>query len=234
MSDDFRYTLVMASLPWHGTLFGARRTPLSRLQLDRRLAHLTAPDAERLTRIETVIGWHRRRIDQSDPETLAEADRTVEALNDPVLASIVIERLSLRTLVAALRRRQRGDPAPDRRGRWGFGPWTAWIVRHWQEPDFGLGHLQPWVAEAAALLAEGDSLRLERLVLGQAWADLGRIGQDHGFDFPAVVVYVLRWHLIARWTAYQGESAAQRFDALTDAGLGSFGHLFSHHPGSSP
>jgi hypothetical protein len=35
-----------------------------------------------------------------------------------------------------------------------------------------------------------------------------------------VVIYVLRWDLIARWTGQDGEAALARFDGLVEAGLG--------------
>jgi hypothetical protein len=41
----------------------------------------------------------------------------------------------------------------------------------------------------------------------------------HYLDFEAVVIYVLRWDMIARWTTYDGEEAARRFDELVEQAM---------------
>jgi hypothetical protein len=41
-----------------------------------------------------------------------------------------------------------------------------------------------------------------------------------------VVIYVLRWDLIARWTSYNARDAALRFAGLIDDGLGDAVKLF--------
>ena len=50
--------------------------------------------------------------------------------------------LELRTLVAALRWRQRGESAPRDRA-WCFGRWVGQVIRHWGEPAFGLERAFP-------------------------------------------------------------------------------------------
>ncbi|MFC6669187.1 hypothetical protein [Marinobacterium aestuariivivens] len=83
-----------------------------------------------------------------------------------------------------------------------------------------------WLRQAEQLLADDDPVGLERLLLQQVWQQLDRAGQDHWFDFVAVVVYVLRWNLIDRWVGYSAEIAARRFDSLVDSGLGRFADIF--------
>ena len=65
-----RYVTLMASLPYHGRLFGARQTPLSRFQLDKRLAWLEPHDAEMLARIEGILRWSKNLLLDSDPKFL--------------------------------------------------------------------------------------------------------------------------------------------------------------------
>ena len=40
-----------------------------------------------------------------------------------------------------------------------------------------------------------------------------------GFDFEAVVLYVLRWDLVYRWLMYNGPRARQRFERMADTAL---------------
>jgi hypothetical protein len=70
------------------------------------------------------------------------------------------------------------------------------------------------------LLEAGDSLGLERLLLNAVWDHLDRLADGHHFDFEAVLIYALRWDLIARWTGYRGDEAAVRFEEMIEEGLG--------------
>ena len=97
---------------------------------------------------------------------------------------------------------------------------------YWSEPGFRLEGVYPWVLEADRLLNDRDTVGLERLLLGLVWNKLGRAGEGHYFDFTAVVIYVLRWNIIARWTRNEGSKAVKRFHVLVDFGLGDHAELF--------
>ena len=75
------------------------------------------------------------------------------------------------------------------------------------------------IDEARALLVAGASVELERLLLDVVWRDLERRSEGHEFDFEAVLLYCLRWEVIARWTRYTSEAATTRFDHLVREGL---------------
>ena len=219
MRPQDRYLTLITSLPAHGPLFGARQTPLSRLRLNKRLAWLEPDDAEDLERMAAIIDWHHQRFDVDDEDVVREAERGMTQLRHAFCRELVAWRLELRTVVAALRRRRAGEPAPSGRRKWGFGRWVPHIARHWGEPQFGLERVYPWLSEARQLMDDGDPLGLERLLLGVVWTHLERIGAGHAFDFEAVVVYVTRWDLVARWTAYDPDAALARFDALLESAL---------------
>lgn len=54
----FKYTMLLTSLPPHAPdLFSTTQTPVSRIQLDKRLALLDDRDAEDLRRIEALLHW---------------------------------------------------------------------------------------------------------------------------------------------------------------------------------
>ena len=101
----------------------------------------------------------------------------------------------------------------------GFGKWPALLKKHWQEKDFGIGHLLPWVIDANTLIEQNDTLELEKYMLDLVWRHYARMGRDHYFDFAAVVIYVLRWDVINRWCNYNRELASARFEELVNAGL---------------
>jgi len=221
-----KYMTLMSSLPHHGQLFAAKQTPLSRIRLETRLQMLETEDRALLHEIEKLLTWWNLPIMRSDAEITALARQLISTLRDELLRDIVSWRLELRTLVAALRRRKLGQNAPGGLRDWGFGRWLDKIQRYWSEPGFRLEGVFPWVLEADRLLNDQDTVGLERLLLGLVWNKLGRASEGHYFDFTAVVIYVLRWNIIACWTRNEGRKAVTRFHTLVDSGLGDHSELF--------
>lgn len=218
MDADTRYVMLISSLPFHGPLFGAHHTPLSRLRLEQRLRVLEPEDADTLQRLTEILDFIHHSMDLTDAE-LVRRTQTLEAdLSSPLFRDLLRFRMEMRTLLAAARRRHRGETHPE--PGWGYGRWVAHIERNWHEPGFRLERVFPWFIEAERLLRAQDSLGLERLKLAVTWSHLDRAGEGHWFDFEAVVIYVLRWDLIARWLDQDADAALARFDALVTAGLG--------------
>jgi hypothetical protein len=213
-----RYAMLIGSLPYHGVLFGARQTPLSRIRLQQRLKLLEPADAECLREIGELLDWSYLGRERSDEDIVARAREVIPTLRNAFVRELVVWRLELRTLVAALRRRQRGQPAPAH-AHWGYGRWLAQLRKYWNEPHFRLERVFPWLPEARTLLESGETLGMERLLIGIGWEHLERLSDGHHFDFEAVLIYTQRWSLIARWTSYDGKAARGRFDELVDAGL---------------
>jgi hypothetical protein len=213
------YLTLMASLPWLPPLFAARQVPISRQRLELRLEMLEAPDLALLRRIEAVVQWDRLGMHDTDAQIVRAIEALLPEIADADLRAYLAWRFEVRSLVAALRRRAAGRPAPERGERWGLGPNLAIVARQWDEPDFGVARLHPWLPEARALHAAGDTLGLERLLLQLVWGRTGRAAEGHEFDFPAAVFYLLRWHLLQRWLSYDRPAARSRFDVLLEEAL---------------
>jgi hypothetical protein len=215
-----RYLMLITSLPAHGELFGAKQTPLSRLRLRQRLKLLEPQDAEDFQKLAGLADWSRLGMDEEDEAIVRRARDVLPTVVNEFARELAIWRLELRTLVAALRRRHAGMGPPARERAWGFGRWVPHITRYWSEPNLRLERAYPWLPEARRLLEDGDSLGLERHLLGTVWNHLERVSEGHHFDFEAVVVYASRWDLVARWTGCQGDAAVARFDELVESALG--------------
>ncbi len=222
-----KYLTLMASLPTIGKLFEAKQTPISRLKLESRLKMLTEKDALLLNRISSLIAWSEQPMERTDAQFIAEARCFFEEVPYPILQEIVAYRLDVRTIVAALRRRHRGESNPPIGQPWGFGRWVNYIERHWTEPEFHLEVIFPWISTAHHLLNANDSVALERLQFEVNWKMLQRVETGHYFDFEAVVIYVMRWSMVDRWIRYDGEAAVERFRKLVDAGREKFTELFA-------
>lgn len=220
--------MLMASLPPLGDLFGQNQTPLTEIQLRHRLRFLTNQDSKTLSQIEQLVRRSKQPAEWTDAQIVESAKTLLDHLSSNALKQAVEFVVSLRTIVAALRRRKLGENSPPKQSDWGYSPWIQRIERHWTEPDFGLGTVVPWVSKARRLWDDDDSVELERLILVESWKQFGRLSDGHYFDFAAVVLYVLRWSLINRRVNYDRETAQKRFNSLIDDGIGNFDQLFSN------
>lgn len=225
MSEPDAYVMLISSLPKPEALFVAKQTPLSRIRLDERLRVLTADDATTLKLVENALDWRQLPITVSEQDVIDRGRTALSRIDNETLQLIIRDRLEIRTCVAALRRRSRGEGPPVHGASWGFGRWVGHITRHWTEPGFRLDGVFPWLRDAEGLMAADDTIALERLILDQSYKQLQRLAGGHMFNFEAVVIYVLKWSIVDRWARYNGEAAMRRFDDLTRAGLGTHATL---------
>ena len=224
-----RYTALMASLPPLGGLFEARTPAISRLKLERRLGLLEADDRHRLELAAAILSQSLRPAEpvsnSTDAHLLEQTQTFFRVVTNPLLRHLVSHRLDLRTVLAALRRRHRGELDPPLGQPWGFGPWVPTIERHWKEPTLRLEAVFPWISESVRLLEADDLINLERLQFSLIWKELDRVALGHHFDFEAVTVYLVRWSLVERWCNFDAQAATARFRHLVTAGLGTFADL---------
>lgn len=217
-----RYYTLMAALPALEPLAAEERPPCSRIHLEKLLGMLEPEDALQLAALEDLMFFDRLAFGLSDREVVEDAERLIPTIRSPLLREVAEWRLSVRTVVAALRRRHAGGPPPERGERWGFGQWTRAIERSWSRRDFGLAGALPWVEDFAGLVERDDALELEKKLLTLVWRHLSRAAEGHHFDFEAVALYVLRWDLLRRWTSQDAVAARERFDELMEASWGRF------------
>jgi hypothetical protein len=135
----------------------------------------------------------------------------------------------LRTCIAALRRRNRGEKAAPNES-WGIGRWVHHIRINWTNPNFRLENVFPWIVEADRFIQNGDANGLEHLVLEQSYKQLQRMKGSHIFDIEAVIIYVLKWNIVDRVARYNTESANRRFQDLVHASLGEYENMTFSRP----
>lgn len=227
MNSKNQYVTLMSSLPSLGNLFKVQQTPISRIKLEQRLKLLTPEDRAVLQQIESLLRLSNQPLERTDAEMVAMTRQLISDLKSPVLKELVDQLMEARTVLAALRRRNRGETTPPTDKNWGYGRWVKRIERHWSEPGFRLEKIVPWVVQANHLLSVKDFAELERILLNQLWTTYSRLSQEHYFDFEAVVLYVLRWNLINRRVNFDPDSAVQRFHALVDSAIGKFDQIFA-------
>ena len=116
------YITLMASLPALGPMLAAKHAPINRVRLETRLRQLRPDDLKQLHAVGDLLAWHRLPISGTDDQLVRRARRVIPALESETLAHLARNRMELRTLVAALRRRfreaaSRIEAGPPRKNR---------------------------------------------------------------------------------------------------------------------
>lgn len=212
------YIELLCSLPHLADPFVHRRPPISGVQLTKRLDMLDFADRALIRDLSETFYWGSIALEASDASLVDRARRAIEAVEQEDLQEWLLWRMDLRTIIAALRRRHRGQDAPVGQ-RWGFGRYTRYLERNWNQPHFRLeGHFT-WLPEAKTLLEAGESYDLERLLLSSAWSYYNSQQPMQPYGISEVWLYLMRWDLVERWCSYNAERARQRFDDLVSSGL---------------
>jgi len=221
------YTLV-ASLPPLTRFDRARRLPINRVRLFDRLSMLAPEDAEVVEHAAAFFGWH--------PQAAAPEDRVLvehhEALcrlagNASCFPSVLEFPFDLTTLLAGLRRRHLGRPRPVPGEPWGVGRFTGQIVRNWEDPDFRLAPIFPWLPRARELLEKGEALALQKLLFSRVWENMDRVSLDREFSFDAVLAYLFQWDLLDRWLTQKPDEANARFQGMVTEAMHGKERLFA-------
>lgn len=213
------YTLI-ASLPHLPTHFDVARPPISRPRLNQRLAELDEHDARVLGQLSDFLAWDRQTLERSEQNVIDDYHRLQEEIHHPVVLRIVDDRINMRTLVGALRRRRDGEGPPR-----GVGRLVRTIHDRWQEPQFGLGRQFRWIESFETLMLAGEAVAAERVLYEYSWEACCRMAGEFHFSFEAVLLYVARWSLVDRWTSRDNEAGLARFDQLLAETLGDYARL---------
>jgi len=208
------YVELLTSLPHLPNPFRVERPPISAVQLRKRFRMLEADDQQLMQRLWDNVLWSSIPLQTEDAELVQRFQTLLQDVQDPLLQQWLCWRMDVRTLLSALRQRQAGAEAPAASLRWGLGELTWLIRRNWKLPAFGLQARLPWLPEAEKLLAAGQSLQLEKLVLQKVWQYYARCQPQPEFGFAAVFLYVSRWDICHRWTSYDHAGGLQQFDQL--------------------
>jgi hypothetical protein len=214
------YYMLIASLPHLPHFTRAERLPINPERLRWRRSALAPADAAELERALDLLQWRRQPPTRSD----AEIDRLFRILlqrtENAALRSFVDHRMGERSVMAALRRKQRGLGQPPADEICGVGRWDGLLKRRWDREDFGLAALFPWLGRARQLLAEGNALGLEELLMDVLWTRLSRIEEGRPFGFEAVFAYVFKWDILNRWLSHDRKEATAAFERLVEEAIG--------------
>lgn len=215
-STSRSYVMLATSLPHLPHFEHTRRLPIGPERLESRMRLLGAADLDRLREVRKLLSWQRRWDDETADmaEWCANIDRWQAGEPDAEVRELIVDMLSRRSLLAALRRRRAGRPAPGRFERWGCGPWMDKVKRCWNEAHFGLAYRLPWLVQARDLMERGDALELQRLTVRLDWEGAAGLRRRQPTGYGGVLAYQLQWDVLHEWLRHDVGAARMRLKAL--------------------
>jgi hypothetical protein len=145
---------------------------------------------------------------------VASYQKLEEHFSHPDLQSFFEFNIDQRTIMAGLRRRQRGFPAPSAGKLWGVGRHVDHIQRNWDAPNFKLSAAYSWIPLARQHLEAREALALERLLKTVLWDHIDRSVDPYDFGIKAVLSYIIKWDILDQWLSYNVKAAEERFEEL--------------------
>ena len=209
------YITLIASLPYLPPFEKAERSPITRLRLEQRLGMLRTDDALQLTKAETLISWRLSLAKpRSDNEMVSRYRKLRQMIKHPALQDFIEFRIDQQTILTALRQRKAGLGVATFTQSAHASRWTRFIISHWDDPDFKLTFMYPWLPEARRLLYANDARGLDCLLMTTIWQRLSRISDSNPFGFEAVFAFVFKWDILQAWFARDPIKAKSRFQEL--------------------
>ena len=64
------------------------------------------------------------------------------------------------------------------------------------------------------------------LLIDLDWRWVKRLSEEYVFTFEAILLYLLRWELVHRWTQLDSEAGREKFEQLVMSTMGDFARIF--------
>jgi hypothetical protein len=209
------YITLVSSLPYLPPFEQAERSPITRLRLDQRLSTLESGDALQLALAEAVASWRMSPAKpKTDKEMVLRSRAAMREISQPALREFIEFRIDQQTILAGLRQRHAGFGSSVLEQVKGASRWTDFIASHWDDPDFKLAAVYPWIPKARSYLEANDAQSLDSLLMDVIWQRLSRIAESNRFGFEAVFAFVFKWDILQAWLARDAVKAKSRFQEL--------------------
>ena len=213
------YYDLVASLPHLPHFERAERLPITRLRLDQRLRLLKPAHADQLARAQSLVRW---RPDRLLGQNRCGAGRGVRRA-DGLAAGAAAPRVC--RVPDGPADAPGGFAAEAGRSRhcrtaavaWGVGPRVRHVQTHWDEPDFRLAHLYPWLPQAQRPLGGRRCARPGAAADGRRLA-LARppCRTEHVQFRGGVLLTFFKWDMLRAWLACDADKGKTRFKDLID------------------
>lgn len=209
-----QYYTVACSLPRMNAHFQIQETPISRVQLEKRLKLLPAEQYTLALTVESLV-WTSWFMPQQSVAQLRQVMQNVMSTQSDFVHNTLMWFFDLRSIFAALRMRNAKKEPPENPQDYWITRWNHKLLRNWNELDFGLKSVYPWLPKIAADIARKDTVAVEEFLLSYIWKYLSVLETGHYFDFEAIIIYLLRWNIIHYWSQFNNDSALKQLNELS-------------------
>ena len=210
-----QYITLASSLPYLPPFEKAERSPITRLRLEQRLHILETEDARQLAIAEALVSWRMSLAKpKTDKDMVLRYRAALHEISQPALREFIELRIDQQTILVALRQRNAVFESSFLEQVNGASRWAGKIASHWDDPDFKLATVYPWIPEARKYLEANDACGLDRLMMNIIWQRLSRIAESNCFGFEAVFAFVFKWDILQAWLARDAVKAKSRFQEL--------------------
>jgi len=217
------YYMLVSSLPQLPTRFDSGRLPISWPTLRHRLRMLEHEDGQITQKIGLYFLWDRQPLDRTDDDVIERYHQLMANNSNHLVRHLIHSRTEMRLLISCVRRRKAGLGPPGWLDRVADSDSVMSHVRkHWPELNFGLGVRYRWVEAFTRCYDAGDMREAQRVVFNERWNDWTRIAERYTFSFEAIIVYLVRWEIVDRWTSQNAEAGKARFAKLIEETLGEY------------
>jgi hypothetical protein len=175
--------------------------------------------------MRNFLVWERQPLERTDDDVARHYTEFMNTIEDRFARETIEHAMTVRTIIAALRcRRLQRDPPPAPAAI------AARIARSWSHPDFRLGYQFPWIATVESQLNGDTPFDLERTKLNIIWQHAKRLADRCQFTFEAVVLYLIRWEVVYRWTRRDARVGQEKFNQLVSEAMGRYADMFALPP----
>lgn len=211
-----QFYMVVSSLPRMRASFKTLELPISRFQLEKRLTSLPNEQKSLLYAIESLV-WTSWFMPQYSLSKTRHDYQYILKSKLPFVVDIVNWYLDLRSIFAAIRMREQNKEVPKNPKDYWLTHWGYKLLRQWNEPDFGLKSVYPWVPKVIADTTKNNTAAVEEFLLAYIWRHLSLIEMRHYFDFEALIIYLLRWNIVNYWSTFSEINVLDRIDELCNS-----------------
>ncbi|KTD43632.1 DUF2764 family protein [Legionella parisiensis] len=211
-----QYYSVVCSLPRLKGTFQIQETPISRLQLEKRLKLLPLDKYKLALTVEDLV-WTSWFIPKKPLRDLRNTYQNILKNESHFIIDLTLWFFDLRSILAALRLRDEKKGLPDRSNDDWITRWDYKLVNHWNELDFGLKAVYPWLPKIATDIAKKDTIAVEKFLLTSMWKYLSISETGHYFDFEAIIIYLLKWNIVHYWAGFNERDALNHINDLSQS-----------------
>lgn len=215
---DERTMTFMASIPgFSKQLETAVVLPISPLQLNQRLSVLDE-GAEFVRDFEKSLFGFSSAPDEVFLKNAKQALDAAALVSEQTVAAtrFLIEQ---RLLIGLIRRSLLDKGLPDNFTSWiDFLPDGAYGIAksNSKSKDFGLSVFGSHLAKLIDHLETDEAILAEELILRHEWQTISQMAFSTTFNMEAVLLYVMKWHILRQWLARRPEESVAMINAEID------------------